>query len=235
MYSFKSTVRFSQCDTEGKLSCLALIDYLQDCAVFHSHAVGGGPETLRERGLAWFILAWQIHIKKLPRLYDEIVITTWPHDMKSLMAPRNFTITSPAGEVYVEADSLWCMYDFESERPIRLPEDVAKSYVPDTADALDLPRTKRNIALQGDGHKACPITVAAHHLDSNMHVNNAQYVDMAKDAAHLTSFSTIWVQYKKPAGLGDEITPVIYNEDNKTTVSLNDDQNDAYAIVQMID
>ena len=234
MYSFKSTVRFSQCDTEGKLSCLALIDYLQDCAVFHSHAVGGGPEVLRQRGLAWFILTWQIHIHKLPKLYDEIIITTWPHDMKSLMAPRNFTITSPSGHIYVEADSLWCMFDFESERPIRLPDDVAASYVPDTADALSLPRTKRNIAIQGEGKAGNTITVEAHHLDSNMHVNNAQYVDMAKDTAQISSFSTIWVQYKKPAGLKDEVVPVIYCEDDKTTVSLNDEQGQAYAIVQMI-
>ena len=36
MYEFDSRVRYSETDAQGRMTWLALMDYFQDCSVFHS-------------------------------------------------------------------------------------------------------------------------------------------------------------------------------------------------------
>ena len=90
MYSFTSTVRFSECDNTSKLTYTAMVNYLQDCAVFHSKVRGASLEYLQANGMAWMISSWQIKIHEMPSVYDEIVISTWVHDFSRLIAPRYF-------------------------------------------------------------------------------------------------------------------------------------------------
>ena len=44
MYEFDSTVRYSEVDSKGQMTWLALMDYFQDCSVFHSESVKLGVE-----------------------------------------------------------------------------------------------------------------------------------------------------------------------------------------------
>ena len=44
MYEFDSRVRYSETDAQGRMTWLALMDYFQDCSVFHSEAVNLGVE-----------------------------------------------------------------------------------------------------------------------------------------------------------------------------------------------
>ena len=47
MYTFTSRVRFSETDENGKLSLAGIMNYLQDCSVFHSEDVGNGTDMLK--------------------------------------------------------------------------------------------------------------------------------------------------------------------------------------------
>ena len=70
MYSFESKVRYSECDENGNLSLLSLINYLQDTTTFHSESIDRGVSYMRERGIAWLIAAWQIEIERLSGFCD---------------------------------------------------------------------------------------------------------------------------------------------------------------------
>ena len=62
------------------------------------------------------------------------------------------------------------------------------------------------------------IAVAAHHIDTNHHVNNAQYVEIAREViAGRTFHPGTWVEYKKAAVLGDQIIPRVSVEDEVLT------------------
>ena len=39
MFSFESTVRFSECDETSTLAIVPLINYLQDCSAFHTESL----------------------------------------------------------------------------------------------------------------------------------------------------------------------------------------------------
>ena len=234
MYTFQSHVRYSECDEHGVLSLESLIDYLQDCSTFQSEHLGIGLDHMRENHIAWFISAWQIWIDRLPRFAEPIAISTWSTGVKRTSAGRNFTIVDGEGASCVRADSLWFVYDTEAKRPIRIP-DSEHAY--DEGDApLDLPPTQRKLPVEGPYREASPIVVTEQHLDTNGHVNNAQYIRMAASALDVpVDVRVLRVQYKLMALLGDTIIPRLHDTDGGITVDLASPDGTTYAVVSLSD
>ncbi|MDI9591359.1 MAG: thioesterase [Acidobacteriota bacterium] len=241
MYSFDGRVRYSECDERGNLTLLALINYLQDCTTFHSESIGRGVSHMRGRGIAWLIAAWQIEIGRLPRFCDDIRVSTWCHSMARTLATRNFTICDGDGTPLVRADSLWFVYDLAAGRPIRIPEDQ-RVYLSDEPP-LDMPPTVRRLPVGGPCQTAPAITVGELHLDTNRHVNNAQYLGMATNAiaavfghdiaAHVTDIARVCIQYRRQALLADTIVPRVHVDGGVCTVDLADPDGDTFAVVRI--
>ena len=235
MYSFSSTVRYSECDARSNLTIPALINYLQDCSTFHTESIGHGVAYLAQNHFAWFITAWQIKIDRMPRYCEPIVVSTWCHDMRATNVHRNFDVRTPEGDLLVRADSLWVAYDTLHMRPIRVPagEEV---YLTDDAP-VDLPPLKRKIRLVGEGEPHPPVTVAEYHLDTNHHVNNGQYVAMADHVVRSVDegfeLGLLEVQYKRAAQLGDVVVPHLYVEEDGYAVDLSATEGDSFAIVRL--
>lgn len=241
MYSYDSTVRYSECDEHGNLSLLAMLNYLQDGSIFHSELLGRGVDFMAERKQAWLIAAWQIEIERLPRFNEHIVIETWCYSVSRTLAARNFVIRDDAGEQLVRADSLWFVFDFKSGRPIRIPQE--QMVFQGTEPRLDMPPTSRRLPVEGSFAEATPITVSELHLDSNRHVNNAQYLGMATNAvaqvfgheatSQTTNISRVCIQYKRQALLGDVIVPRVHAEEGVCTVDLADPEGDTFSVVRI--
>ena len=60
MYTFDSRIRYSETDSEGKLTMASLINYFQDCSTFQSEDLGVGLEYFRENHMVWVLSSWQI-------------------------------------------------------------------------------------------------------------------------------------------------------------------------------
>ena len=73
-----------------------------------------------------------------------------------------------------------------------------------------------------------------HHLDTNHHVNNGQYVSMAREyIPEEFTVHQLRVEYKKQAVLGDTIVPWVSQEAGKWTVVLGDKNKIPYAVVEV--
>ena len=72
-----------------------------------------------------------------------------------------------------------------------------------------------------------------HHLDTNHHVNNCQYVQMALEFLPADrQFRQIRVEYKKSAVLGDVIYPKRSREEERTIIELCAENGRPYAVVE---
>lgn len=235
MYAFSSTVRFSECGPNRLLTIPALINYLQDCSTFHTESIGRGIDYCNGKGFAWFIAAWQIEILRLPRFTEDIRVSTWCYVDHPTLANRNFLMETAQGEPLVQADSLWFPFSHEQRRPIRIPASEL-DYLSDER-RLNMPPTQRKLKLTGMGEPKETIAVTMHHLDTNRHVNNGQYIAMADTIVRAQEetfeLRRLCVQYKKAAQLGDTIVPSLYAEDNGYAVDLADERGTSFAIVRM--
>ena len=98
---------------------------------------------------------------------------------------------------------------------------------------LDIDEIKK-IAIKEEGKAEAPIIVKKHHLDTNNHVNNGQYVRMAMDfIPYDFEVSQMRAEYKKSALLGDIILPKVYKENDIYTIGLWDETDNLYASVEL--
>ena len=96
-----------------------------------------------------------------------------------------------------------------------MPEEDRRVRMPDTLDALD------------------PITVLRHQIDTNEHVNNGQYVQMALELLPRDiEPARVRVDYKRAAVLGDTIYPKIAHEEGRSVIALCSADDQPYAIVE---
>lgn len=217
MYEFDSVIRYSETDPDGVLTVESLIDYFQDCSTFQTHAVGAGLEFLKEQGLIWVLNSWQIDILRLPHLYESVTIGTIPYLLKGFAGHRNFYMKDADGRMCAVANSLWTLFDLKTMYPARIsPSHEARYEIGEKLTMTYLPR-KITLPKEG-GSKAEPITVLRHHLDSNGHVNNGQYVRMALDVLEAGAgdgfspehISRLRAEYRQQAHTGDILCPVLY-------------------------
>lgn len=233
MYTFNSRVRYSETDTNGQLKLTGIVNYLQDCSTFQSEDLGVGIEYLNGIHRAWLLSSWQIEIERYPLLGENLTIGTWAYDFNGLYGLRNFMIADQSGNYAVKANSMWFYLDTEAGRPVRVTQDVVSVYP--HHEKLEMEYLPRKIAIPSDCEERESFQVQKHHLDSNRHVNNGQYVEMARDfIPEDFVVGRLRAEYKKAAVLGDVVAPRVGRTDTGYVVILNGADGSPYAVVELV-
>lgn len=231
MYTFESRVRFSETDEEEKLSLEGVLNYLQDCCVFHSQDAGVGNAWQRERDKVWMLASWQIIIDERPALFEKITIGTQPYEFSGLYGKRNHWIWGSDGRVCVKAASHWCIVSPTTGKVARITDEDKAAY--DVAPPMEMDYAPRKILLLRGGERRDAFRVGRRDLDSNHHVNNARYVLMAMDyLPDGLKPAQVRAEYRAQATLGSLIIPVVTSENGVFTVSLEGEDGAPYAIVE---
>ena len=232
MFSFESEVRYSELNSDGQLSLGSVVNYLQDCSTFQSESLGIGVHYYKQRRHAWVLNYWQIILRETLHVGDKIRISTWPYEFKGFLGKRNFMIEKD-GRRCVEADSLWSFLNLDTLKPERPEADILERYGKE--EPLPMEKLSRKIMIPPDSVGMEPFPVRKYHLDTNGHVNNEKYVELA--AEYLPDpFCTesLRVEYKKSAFYGDVMSPKVWMDDEKqkVIVDLCDLQGKSYATVE---
>ena len=92
----------------------------------------------------------------------------------------------------------------------------------------------RKIDLPREWQEKEPFPVRKYHIDTNEHVNNCQYVQMALEAlSEEITVRQVRVEYKKSAVYKDIIRPWVASEDGRIVVLLGDADGKPYAVVEL--
>ena len=231
-YEFDGRVRYSEIDHRGTMTLPALINYFQDASTFQSEAIGLGMDRLKHDKKAWVLSYWQVIVDRYPKLGEKITTGTFATEFKGLYGNRNFYMKDESGEMIARANSIWVFMDLEKGRPARPTAEHIEPY--GTCEPLDMPYEGRKIALPEHAEEEEPFPVRKYHIDTNEHVNNCQYVQMALEmVSGDIQVRQLRVDYKKSAVLGDMIYPRVTAEQERTVVELCDADGKPYAIVEM--
>lgn len=233
VYSFHSRVRYSEVGEDRKLTLNSILNYFQDCSTFQSEAVGLGLEKLAKNQQVWLMISWQICVNRYPKLGEYITIKTWAYGFKGFYGYRNFLMEDEQGNPVAYANAIWCFMDLKANRPVTIPEEELKGY--EVEEKLDMKYAPRKIKVPQECEEREAFVVMKHHLDTNHHVNNGQYIQMAVE--YLPDdfvIKQMRAEYKVQALLGDTVIPYVHNEDGKYTITLCNTQGKPYVIVEFI-
>ena len=232
IYEFSGRVRYSEIDHRGTMTLPALINYFQDCSTFHSESIGLGMERLKLKKKAWVLSYWQIIIDRYPKLYEKITTGTFATEFKGLFGNRNFYMKDEEGGRIACANSIWVFMDLEKGRPCRPAEEDIAPY--GVNEPLDMPYEDRKISVPEVFEDREPFPVRKYHIDTNEHVNNCQYVQMALEMLPGDALvRQARVDYKKSAVLGDMVFPRVSQEEDRTVIELCDSEGKLYAVVEL--
>lgn len=230
-YTIKSRVRFSEIDHTRKMTLPGIINYFQDCSIFQSEEIGYGLEYLNKQKKAWMLSAWQIVINRYPGLGEEISVSTWASGFKGICGDRNFCMRDKTGKITACANSLWVYMDLKKGRPVKPGADEIEAY--GVSEPLEIEEMSRKIELPKEMTELPPFPVRRYHIDTNEHVNNCQYVQMAKEAYKGdVPIRRMRAEYKKSAVYNDVIVPRVGREDNRTVVELCGAKEQTFAAVE---
>ena len=232
MYELRSRVRYSEADERGRLSVTGIMNYLQDCCTMQAEDLGVGLSYLQENHIGWFVTSYQIKLlDEMPMVGEMIVVKTWPYQFRGMFGYRNFTIESEDGHVYVESDSLWILMNLDKLTPVRLPQKMQEVYTTDPQLAGNWNLHKRKLPEQMT--EQYDFVVTKMHLDTNHHMNNARYVEAARECvAPDKSVKEIYVEFRKSAVLQDQVHCWSSLQDDRATVALKNQEDDIFAIVE---
>ncbi len=239
MYTFDSRIRYSEVDKDAHLTIESLIDYFQDCSTFQTQDGPASMEYLKERNIAWVLNSWQIIINRYPKLCEEVTIGTMPYELKGFFGHRNFFMDTKAGERLAVANSVWTLFDFEKGIPARITPEIVEAYPLDERLPMDYGDRKIVIPSEAEAMSGEEIIVRSHHLDTNNHVNNGQYIRMAIESLpdKAIKVAALRAEYKRQALLGDilypEIRKISKNGAMTYTINLKDDKNSPVCIVEL--
>lgn len=232
-YTFDARIRYSETDENGVLTTEALLDYFQDCSMFHSDDIGVGMQYVRELNLAWVLNSWQIDTERLPSAGERVKVGTFPYAFRHFLGYRNFWMEDSEGKVLAKASTIWTLLNTETGQPATPTEKMLEAYA--VEEKLDMEYLPRKITLPKEEGEAKPeILISDHHLDVNHHVNNGQYVRMVLELMPRDlQIKRLRVEYKKQAFLGDRIYPILWKNDNGVICSLNTADGETYAAVEV--
>lgn len=233
MYTFDSRVRYSETAENGQISVPALIDYMQDCTNFQSEDLGVGLEYHKKLGLMWVLNSWQIIIEQYPKMGQKITIGTQSYGYEKMFGYRNFLITDASGACVAKANSNWVLMDVKKGRPMLVTPEIGDVY--GKAEPLLMEYAPRKIKVPENGREQEGLVVREYHLDTNHHVNNGQYVDMALELLPDDFvIKQMRAEYKQQAFLDDVLYPYVIKNENQYVISLMDDKGRPYVVVEFL-
>ena len=231
MYQMKSRVRYSECGPDDKLTIAALINYFQDCSNENSERLGVGVDYLYSKKRAWVLNTWQVAIHRYPRCGEEIEIFTWATGFKGVFGPRDFCMKTPEGEVLACAHTLWVYVDTQTGKPTKPEQEEIDTY--GFEEPLEMETVSRKIKVPEGMTEVDTFPVRKYHIDTNHHVNNSQYIQMATEVvSDGFSVTGLRVEYKKAAVYGETLVLKYVEKQEKIVAMLCDEDENPYAIIE---
>ena len=232
-YSFNSRVRYSETGEDGRLTLPGVLNYFQDCSTFHAESIGLGGNVLKDRDRAWVLSSWQVVVEEYPVLGTEIRIRTAPYAFKGFMGMRNFVMETADGKKLAWANTNWTYLTISTGIPTRLTPADTDGYV--LSEKLEMDYAPRKIKLPEDMIPQEAFVVQKHHLDTNHHVNNGQYVRIAIDSLQKDChIRQLRAEYKKQVRLHEVLTPyIVRTEKDGYVVDLRNQENETCCIVEI--
>ena len=191
-------VRYRDVNREGRLKAVSWFGFMQEIAADHAESLGFGYTGMTELGVFWVLARMRLKILRQPRVEETLKLETWPGSFRRLFAARHFRFTGENGDRVAVASSQWMILSLETQRPQRV--EIVGDRCPDTSDLpVHFEFDSRLAAVPKEGEaQLFPVRFSME--DVNGHLNNAEYMRLAQDAAeqmlgHPMDFDELEVVY----------------------------------------
>jgi len=202
----------------GKISPLALMMFLQECASSHAEKLGVGVKELLAQNKTWVLSRFKLILTRFPIRSEQIEVETWPSGTERFFAIRDFILYDGSGESFGKAQSAWVVIDTNNRRPLRVD-----SFLPDKIKIPYLgswPFVEKGLPKLEKAETCRRFFTRFRDLDINQHVNNISYMEWAFeglpwDLLFRGNLKEVEIHFLQESFLGEEICSITEFQSDK--------------------
>lgn len=230
-YKMNHRICYSEIGADHLVNISQIVRYFQNCSTFQSEDIGRGVHLLETEHRAWLLLSWQIIVDRYPAFGEEISVETWAYDWKKFYGYRNFCIKDRDEHQIAYANSIWIYTNTDTMLPDELDPKDLEAY--GSEPRIEMKYAPRKIRVPRNYEEKTPFPIIRAHIDTNHHVNNAQYIELAGEflPEHYEIYQ-MRAEYKHAAVLHDRIYPRVSAESDRYVVQLCNENGVPYVIVE---
>ncbi len=121
-YEMELIVTQDDIDEQGHVNNVRYLQWVQDVSKAHWCDVLS-KELSREYG--WVVKSHQIDYKRPAFLGDKLKVATWIEKFDGYLSFRTVEIRNAGTDrIYTKSITKWCLYDFETQKPMRIPQEM---------------------------------------------------------------------------------------------------------------
>lgn len=183
LYTYETRIGSHQAGLLSQCKPSGMLDLLQEAATLAAcEFQATGPEMRKKYNALWMVTRTWYHVNRPLVWGDQVTIKTWHRGDKGAMLYRDFDLYLE-GHPVGEAVSIWVAADAEDRKLLRFAQ------VPEVAvsGGGELCKDRKLTGLRMPPHMVPAGNRTFHYsdTDSNGHVNNVHYADLAADAISL--------------------------------------------------
>lgn len=233
MYHYPIRIGISHVGIDELLSPVSAIELMQDCSMLWMESEPQMLEWTSSNHIAMMIGSRQVDFARRPKHGERLDVVTSIYDFKGPLGYRNTLIRDEAGELVASSWAIGPFVSLDTGKMVRIPQEVLDEITFDPK--FDMEYLPKKIKLPAvEPNELEPFETRYTDIDLNMHVNNVQYVRMAYDCLPdgQLDFKRLRIEYKGQARFGQTIHPIMYRDDERTIVVLNNDEGAPYTLVE---
>lgn len=225
---------------KGKeVSNIAILEYLENIAAYHSDSVGYGIETSDKTHLSWILLDWKVKVIKRPEYGQVLDIHTWSRTITKCYAYRDFEVYDEKNNLCVIASSKWLLINNQTGKIEKVEQEMADKYESEIEKSVFQEKEIEKIKAPENYKSSIIYEVKRKDIDVIGHMHNLYYLNIAyetlpEEVYNQRPFDEIRIMYKKEIKLGDTvICKYAYKDGKHIVVMQSEDEKILHAIIEL--
>jgi medium-chain acyl-[acyl-carrier-protein] hydrolase len=189
-YQKEHEVTYYECDVNQTMTFPAILGVAIKVSEDQCAVLDRGPEYIRSFGLTWIITSYHITINRLPRVGEQIIVSTQAREYNKYFCYRYFWLHDQQGNELVKIESVFALMDLETRKVSKVPDEIVEPF-----GSEKIKRIKRYPKIESPKTgQFLPYRVRFYDIDSNQHVNNAIYFNWLLDVLGYEFLTTHQIQ-----------------------------------------
>ena len=205
-YEYVSRVHYDDIDRHLSLSLRGAIRQMQEAAAVDSGRCGYGLKDIPRTRVVWAVVEWRVRLLEQCSWAEHIRVRTWPKSMERAIGERNFEILDDREARVAVGESKWILINADTGRAACITPEIAQAYDLEAREVFEEPT---DLQPPQTRELAFSYTPMRRDIDTNGHVNNLVYLDLAcqalPDDVYSSRFSEVSLRFFREVKFGDEI------------------------------
>ncbi len=217
----KFELRYFEMNKFGEASPTTILTLLEETAADHCYFIDYGLYDLINQNIGWVLVSGVMNMERYPSYKEKITIRTWLSSYSTVRGIRENIIYDQHDNIIGTAKGLWIFFDIKRRRPVRIFDEIKKSWSSNNEECVNYDVVKKIDAIDKAKYSK-DFIVNQFDVDMNEHVSNLKYLQWSLESVPNKIIDNYYLhslegRFTGEAHYGDSIRSMTESDMNKNS------------------